>query len=189
MRSKLILSLIVVAIGAGFIIKTTQLYKADILITKAEIALEQTKTETGLEVANKAIRLNPQEPYYYRQRARIYIVLGKKDKALADLTKAYELNPNNLATLRNNIPLYYFLSVEDIYQPTTQNNLDQKYIAIAKQYLSELKHRFPNDVGTLVDIAKYEQKLGLTTEFAQSVEQIKVIRPDLLEWHEVFITQ
>ena len=79
----------------------------------------QTDFEKGI---NKAIKSNENEPAYRRQKAKVLLAqkvltTGLNEKRLADsalesLRKAEALNPRNLTTLRNSIPLYYFLQTD-----------------------------------------------------------------------------
>jgi tetratricopeptide (TPR) repeat protein len=169
-------------------------YSADLLYEKSQLYLAKGDIEMASNLADKAIQNNKSEPNYYRGRAKILIVgagytngilsESAKEKVLADLEKAVSLNPNNLVTLRNCIPLYYFLAVKDISIPAGINNVDEKYLLIVWDHFRQIKSRFDHDAGAVSSIAKYEKKLGLTEDFNESVEIIKRLRPDLLEWYE-----
>jgi tetratricopeptide (TPR) repeat protein len=161
------------------------IYSADVFYEKSQLYLAKGDVEVASILADSAIKNNEFEPNYYRGRAKIHIVGAvsangilsdtEKEKVLADLRKAVSLNPNNLVTLRNVIPLYYFLA-----------EIDGKYLPVTRDYFRQVKYRFSNDAGVVVSIAKYEKKLGLTEDFNESVEIIKKLRPDLLNWHESF---
>jgi tetratricopeptide (TPR) repeat protein len=169
-------------------------YSADLLYEKSQLYLARDDIEMATRLIDKAIQKNRFEPNYYRGRAKTGIVEAgysngilseeAKEKVLADLEKAVSLNPNNLVTLRNCIPLYYFLAVKDISIPAGITNIDEKYLLITRDYFRQVKSRFDHDAGVVVSIAKYEKKLGLTEDFNESVEIIKRLRPDLLEWYE-----
>ena len=137
---------------------------------------------------------NPFEPNYYRGRAKVNTVLlvssqdkqKVKQEIFDDLKKSFEINKNNLVTIRNSIPIYYFLAVGDIYKAPGDDNYDDKYIGYVKDFFNDIKNRYPNDVGVILSVAKYEKKLGLEESYKNSVGRIKFLRPDLLEWHELF---
>ena len=106
-----------------------------------------------------------------------------KKLALNDLQTAQNLNPNNLVTLRNVVPLYYFLAIEDLEKPADGKNIDPEFIEATKDYFTMMHSYSPTDVGIYALLAKYEKRLGLNELYEQSVGRIKILRPDLLEWY------
>jgi len=120
----------------------------------------------------KSVVLNKYEPTYYRYRAKQRLLEGDKVGALSDVEKAVAVNPKNLTTLRNIIPIYYFLNVSE-----------------TQEYFNYLKITYPNDLGILADIAEYEQKLNHMEDFRQTVQQAKSLRPDIVEWHKSFMVK
>lgn len=156
---------------------------ADESYIDSQRALKESNFERALLYANKSIEKNSNEPRYYYGRAKVYIGNANKDEALADLQKAQELNPKNLVTLRNVVPIYYFLSIFDLSKTSSVNNLDEKYYTVTKAFYSDLKNYSPTDVGINVLLAKYEKRLGMEQEYKKSLEIIKSLRPDLLDWH------
>ncbi|EKE00223.1 MAG: hypothetical protein ACD_22C00072G0006 [uncultured bacterium] len=170
------------------------IYSADVDFKLSQEYLNSGDFMTGLSYANSAVEKNPNEPMYLRNRAKVYILGSSgldaeanftlKTLALSDLQNAYKLNPENLATIRNVVPLYYFLSVQDLTKPVTADNLDYKFLAYTKDFFIQNKNISPNDVGIYVLMAKYENKLQMHGELTSSLEKIKQLRPDLLEWHE-----
>jgi hypothetical protein len=172
-----------------------RIYLADVLFKKSQISIETESDRVVLKIASKAISLNPYEPNYYRGRAKINIVRSLpntntpstiKREIITDLQKAYYLNPNNLVTIRNSIPLYYFLAVKDINLPTGVENIDSEYAHFTRDFFKLVKKIYWNDTGVVASVAKYEKKLGFDYDYEVSVERIKVLRPDLLEWNEAF---
>lgn len=161
------------------------IYSADVLYERSQLYLARGDIEMASNLADKSIRNNGFEPNYYRGRAKVHIVGAintngnlsdiEKEKVLSDLKKAVSLNPDNLVTLRNVIPLYYFLA-----------EIDGKYFAATHDYFRQVKHKFSDDAGVVSSIAKYERKMGLTEEFNESVKIIRKLRPDLLDWYESF---
>ena len=74
----------------------------------------------------------------------------------------------------------------DIYKAPSNNNYDERYIGYVKEFYNETKNNYPNDAGVILGVAKYEKKLGLEESYQNSVERIKFLRPDLLDWNELF---
>ena len=171
-------------------------YSADVYFSNSEKLLEEFELEKALNNATESIKNNPLEPNYYRQRAKVYLTMsavfdddykmGLKKSALDDMYMAYDINPNNLVTIRNLVPLFYFLSVQDYTLSASDGNVDQAFLPITKNFYEKIKNIFPNDAGVYVLLAKYEKRLGLIAEYAASVKKVEELRPDLLEWHENF---
>ena len=171
-------------------------YSADVYFSNSEKFLEKFELEKALNNATESIKNNPLEPNYYRQRAKVYLTMsavfdddyktGLKKSALDDMYMAYDINPNNLVTIRNLVPLFYFLSVQDYTLSASDGNVDQAFLPITKNFYEKIKNIFPNDAGVYVLLAKYEKRLGLIAEYAASVKKVEELRPDLLEWHENF---
>lgn len=191
---KIFLILIWVAFGllCYFLIR---IYVADVFYRKSQNLIETGGDRVVLESINKAISLNPYEPNYYRGKAKVLIVRFLSDanspytvklEILTNLKKAYDFNPNNLVTIRNSIPLYYFLAVKDINLTAGVENIDSEYAPYTIEFFKMVKKSYWNDVGVIASIAKYEKKLGLDDDYEVSVERIKVLRPDLLDWNDSF---
>jgi tetratricopeptide (TPR) repeat protein len=53
----------------------------------------------------KAIKVDPNKPEYYRKRGSYYIIMGYPDRGIADFTRALEMNPNyfDVLLLRCNV--------------------------------------------------------------------------------------
>lgn len=170
--------------------KFSSVYFADVYSVRSEQNLNENNGVLALKYANKAVGLNGLEPLYLRRRAKVYIVLSAlgdpeyKMLALKDLEKAYQLNPTNLATIRNSVPLYYFLAMKDLNRTYEKENIDPQFLPSAVKYFEQTSSVSPNDVGIYVLLAKYQNRLGIKQELEKSVARIKILRPDLLEWHE-----
>lgn len=172
------------------------IYSADLLYEKSQNYLAKGDVELAKKLIDKALEKNGNEPNYYRGRAKVLIVAAgytntildnvSKEKILKDLEKAVSLNPNNLVTLRNCLQLYYFLAIKDINLPAGSDNIDEKYLLIAQNYFQGIKKKYSHDVGVIATIAKYEKKLGDIAGYNESVEIVKNLRPDLLDWYESF---
>ena len=169
------------------------LYYADMYYTQSRDLVGDVKFSDALKFANKALEQNPLEPAYYRGRAKILTLsalyslkeedrLSLKKVAFEDLQRAFKLNTGNLATVRNSIPLYYYLSLKTL--DGSNSDLDQEYLQKTKGFFDFIKKEYPNDVGALVDVAKYQKKLGLTKDFNITLKIIADLRPDLLDWNE-----
>lgn len=189
---KFILILIVSTIYFMLVKSFVSIYSADIYYTRSRDLVEEVRFSDALKFVNKAIKQNPLEPAYYRGRAKILTLsalysLGEEDKfnlkkaAYEDLQRAFGLNISNLATIRNSIPLYYYLSLKNISE---NESFDHEYLVIAQRLFENVKIKYPNDVGVYIAVAKYEKKLGLEEDLDKTLTRIRELRPDLLEWHE-----
>ena len=185
----IILSILILVIVKGLI----NIYAADYFYKRSQILIEEGDFKTSAKYADYAIDLNPLEPNYYRGRAKILVTILTdqtdnsheiKLSAINDLNKAYSLNPSNLVVSRNSIPLYYFIATKDLTQPASVSNVDEDFLIYVKEFYSILKQKYPNDLGVMVQIAKYEKRLGLEKEYHETIEQIKVLRPDVLDWYK-----
>ena len=175
-------------------IKFFTLYNADVLFERADDLLSEGEIALSLERMNRAVEKNPNEPIYYRGRAKAYLSATVnqdmeteavlKKLALADLEKAYSLNPKNLATLRNSVPLYYFLTVDDLSRSGNPQNVDTEFLPYTIDYYRRVESIAGNDVGIYVLLAKYRNKLGLEQDTLNALERIRELRPDLLDWHD-----
>lgn len=178
---------------AFFINKIFGLYVSDINYKKSQIIIKSGDFEKALDLSDLAIEKNPMEPRYYYGRAKILlsstvgrdekIIADLKNQALKDLERSYQLNPKNLVTIRNIVPLYYFLTVKDLEKPQGLENIDQNFLGTTKSYYEKVKDISPNDVGVYALLAKYEGKLGLDKMYQESILKINILRPDLLEWY------
>lgn len=196
-KQKLIKFLLIGFLAGGYFLwlcRLGSIYSADVRSALADRALDNADPKRAVSFADKAILLNPKEPAYYRRRAKaitLYSVFASpeelpflKDMVYEDLKTAEGLNPKNLATLRNIIPLYYYLALE---RPKSTGEspagIDPKYLDITKCYYNKLKDTYLNDLGILVSIAHYENLLGLSEEHDRTIKMIRALRPDVLNWH------
>jgi len=172
------------------------IYLADKLSEKSQRYLSKGDTTMANSLIYKAIEKNPNEPNYHRIKAKILLVKSVsetqeskellKENILRELKTAEEENPNNLVTIRNIIPLYYFLALKDASVLNVPFDIDETYLPITRDYYQWVKSKYSHDAGVVVALAKYEKKLGLSEDYEKSVEIIKKIRPDLLDWYESF---
>jgi len=187
--------ILLVIISAYFSLKIINgIYIADVHFEKSQNLLKDKEYESALFYANSAVQKNPLEPNYYRGRAKVYItslvavpegkVFAYKVLALTDLKKAYNLNPNNLVTVRNSIPLYYFLAAKNLSEPAGPDNIDSNFLPITNGFYQKIKNRFPNDVGFYTLLAKYQKRLNLIDGYSESADNIDELRPDLFDWYE-----
>lgn len=196
MQAKKVLgSLIIIVLWLSVIISFAKIYLADIYFGYSENLLADGENIEALLAVNKAIKYNNQEPSYYRQRAKVYVastanaLQGSKELedlkqlALQDLITGHEINPKNLATIRNSTPLYFYLANKDLSLTATKENLDPEYSEITKEYLIQMQNYLPSDVGVQVLAAKYQKRMNFENDLKESRERIKELRPDLLEWH------
>jgi tetratricopeptide (TPR) repeat protein len=173
-------------------------YVADTYYERAQVLLGKADYSEALVYAHRAIDINGKEPNYYRIRGKVYLLMTaldsedvaidvNKNLALTDMKTALSLNFDNLVTLRNIIPLYYFLALEDYSLPSAQHNIDESFINITRQYYAHVKRTYSHDVGVLAALAKYEKRLGLVEDYEESVALVRELRPDVLEWHGSFV--
>lgn len=170
-----------------------QTVSADESYVASQRALKRSDFQLALNQANKSIKKNPREPRYYYGRAKVLLAstVGQtpedrqylKQLAVEDLVIAQRINPTNLVTLRNMVPLYYYLATEDLEKSTTESNIDGNYLETTKIYYQSIKNYSPTDVGIYALLAKYEKKLNLTRELEISIQDIQRLRPDLLQWY------
>lgn len=184
---KLFLILLISTAAFSFWSLLRNIYTADQFAEKAERYLSKLDTENAEKLIDKAIEKNKYEPNYYRLKAKI-LIIGAADKkeVLSNLQKSLSLNKDNLVTLRNCMPLYYFLATKNINVTSGVENIDENYIVTTREYFNFVKEKYSHDAGAVSLVAKYEKKLGLTDDYAKSVEIVRGLRPDLLEWHESF---
>ena len=193
-RALLIFGLIVTYIL--LVSKFMDIYFADVYAQASKKQLEELDVKKAHRFINRAISQNPSESAYLRQRAKVRLaklatlegnlLADEKQDILDDLERARFLNPKNLSTLRNSVPLYYFLSMADMTEPASPENVDVQYLGFTRDLYSGLKKSYGNDLGVIAEIAKYEKKLFLVEEYDLSVEMVKGLRPELLDWHESF---
>jgi tetratricopeptide (TPR) repeat protein len=162
------------------------IYKADSSAKGAETALKELNLPLAQKLAERSIELNPNEPYYYRLLAKVYLTTSfsnkeYKDRALSLLDASLKLNKNNLATIRNNTPIYYYLALNNL--SGANGTVDKKYIKFASSHMTHYKKIYPTDLGLIVLFAKYEKKLNLMENYNESIKQIKILRPDVLKWY------
>ena len=183
---KKILMLLVI-ISYFFVIRGFgKIYRADLYYKDSQRQLALRKEEVAMEKIQNAIELNPDEPRYRLGESKIFLTNGSpslKYRAVKDLKSAYSLNQKNLVTIRNAVPLYYLAAINDIYKKPGGENLDTEYIDVVKKFFMDTKQKYPNDVGVYVLIAGYEKRLGFNAEHKDSIEKIRKLRPDLLQWY------
>jgi len=199
MKNKWLKIFLLILVWGGFVICFKFLmktYLADVYYEKSQKYLKLSKVGTAQRYADLAIESNPNEENYHRGRAKVNILalVSKseyekavlKNNILADLEYSVNLNPNNLVVIRNSVPLYFFLSTNDLSKPAIEGNVDYTYLPHAKRFFEETKNSYFHDVGVIALVAKYEKRLGLEEEYNRSVKQIEILRPDLLDWYESF---
>jgi len=174
------------------------MFRADIYYQKSKNYFADKKLEAARDHINKAIELNPQEPRYFWGRARIYtLAVGEYElakqpveaaklraNALEDLDTAYKLNRKNIVTIRNSIPLYYYLTVKNFATSAPNTDVDPNAQEITKNYYAMAAQKSATDVGLYALLAQHQKKLRLEPDATQSRNKVKALRPDLLEWYE-----
>ncbi len=181
--------MLVVVIGVTFFVADSFDFAADTLIKNKEVLL-------GLSFSENATNLNPFEPSYLKTRAHLLLYASAMDREMSPVYKssavdaldlAIKLNPTNLATLRNTLPVYFYLTITDLTHPVTAKNLDYKYLDLFAEKSEALTSYVPNDLGVLVTTANYYSRLGMTDSYTEIVTRIKHLRPDVLDWHPLLV--
>lgn len=190
--------LIIVWVSAVLVVShVNRIYSADKLSVQATDYLREGEHKRALESIDKALELNPAEPSYYRTRSLVYLTAGVleknankmheyKNNAYADLQKSLALNPDNLVTARNLVPVYYFLANNNPEGAPGIQNHDPEFINETTEFFQMLKSKYSRDAGVISLVAEYERKLGLTDDYEKSKEMIRNLRPDLLDWYGSF---
>lgn len=182
---------------AFFAIKIeNRIYNADKYFVISTDLTKEKKYDEALMFADKSISFNSLEPSYYRQRALVFLSMQAvdsskdrkllKDRAFKDMKRAFDLNRKNLVTVRDLLPLYYFLAVNDASLPSGVENLDKDYINQLLDFFSAVKKTYARDTGVVSSVALYERLLGLKEQYEESREVVKKLRPDLLDWYSSF---
>ncbi|MCU0423631.1 MAG: tetratricopeptide repeat protein [Bacteroidia bacterium] len=81
----------------------------EVLITAGELEIEKNKTNVGpaASIFEKAIDIQPKNPYAHTQLAAIWIRVRNSSTALASLDTALKLDPNYAPALKLKSELYY----------------------------------------------------------------------------------
>lgn len=181
--------MVVIVIGSTFFVADSFDFAADTLIKNKEV-------HKGLGFSEIATDLNPFEPSYLKTRAHLLLYASALDREMSAVYKnsavdslelAIELNPSNLATLRNTLPVYFYLAVTDLTQPITAKNLDYRYLDLFAKKSGILTSYVPDDLGVLVTTANYYSRLGMTDSYNEVITKIKHLRPDVLDWHPLLV--
>jgi tetratricopeptide (TPR) repeat protein len=195
-KIKYILIILIFSAWGVFAHHISKRFAADFKALAAQNLLESGEAEQALETIRETIKLNPTEPSYHLKKAKIYLSLLAvsssdssvvlKGRALDDVRRARDQNTKNLVTLRNSLPLYYFLAVADLAEPSSAANTDPEFLNTARKFFESMVREYPTDAGVLVSVAKYQRKLGLLEDYEKTKLMVEKLRPELLEWHEVF---
>ena len=117
-----------------FISTIFDVYRADLKAVNSKEVLGAGDSAEAYILAQEAVALNPYRPYYYKNRAQVLLISFMaadavppeeiKEQIFNDLQKSLVLNPENLASLRNNIPLYYYLALENLSVENSEENME-----------------------------------------------------------------
>lgn len=66
----------------------------------------------ALEYLDKAITINPDNPYYYETKAEILLELEKKEEAIREISKALEIDPDNPYLISTQVEILSHLDQE-----------------------------------------------------------------------------
>jgi len=142
-----------------FLLFTFRLYQADVLYDRGDI-----------ESMEKAVKLNPREATYQRELTRALALANQEDKFLEHANLAYNLNPNNMLTIKSLIGSYSHMAT---------HNSD--YLASAidlAHYGSELS---PNDAKLKFTLANLYYIIGNDENTREYILQALELKPDYQE--------
>ncbi len=164
---------------------------ADLSSTQGKKILMTGDFVNAGEYINSAVSLNQMEPTYRRNKALMYLSLALsgilseeemsavKERAYEELKASYTLQPINLVNIKSLIPMYYFLSLNDITDPS--KGFDENYKAQAGIFLRQVKNLAPTDADLALTIGKHFKLLGMNEEAKESLEKALMLRPSLDE--------
>ena len=81
-------------------------YSTNLMIEKSQVLLNLEKYEKSLEILDKAIALQPNDPEIFSMRGTVYLVQGLHEKAIKNFQKAIPLSEEK-ADLHYQIGLAY----------------------------------------------------------------------------------
>lgn len=152
--------------------------------------------QAALPQINKSIEISPNNEWYHRLRAEVYMSLAKYDLAAKEFAKVYELNPadeNALydqATallyinkyeeaikvydeLEKNVGVYEELSFRKHELYMQQNKVDQ-----AGKELVKLAEAFPTEARYWGIVAQFYQSVGEKAKSKEALDKMVSIDPD-----------
>lgn len=97
--------------------------KTDVLVTLSYALGKAERFEESIEVATKAISLNPKSAFAYSNRGYSYLMQNELKKAESDFDTSYNLNPNNPY-------LYKFKGILNIKRNDKKNACENFYKSI-----------------------------------------------------------
>lgn len=188
--NKILMILVLLFVYAVFTKTVFSFFYADYVHKEGREELFAGNITKSSQKVGKAVRLNPNEPFYHRSKATVYlaatIIEGVSDedkmvlkaRALEELEKAFGLQKNNLVNVKNLIPLYLFLALDD------SNNLenatvDRGYVNHAIKMYTEVENISPNDSSTYLSLGKNYRLLKERDKAREMLEKALMLKPDL----------
>ena len=77
------------------------------------VAMKKEQRKEAEAYFNEALKLDPADPFFYRERAFLNAMNGKKEEALDDIKVAVAVSGNAVEFVRGRIELYYLLKDMD----------------------------------------------------------------------------
>lgn len=148
---------------------------------------------------DELIALNPDEPGYYFERARMLTLMDQPEEALADYEEVLRMQPENLEALTNKGLILsqlgrFFEAKDDLNAAITANPQRADLLARRAQIymaeenyeaaLADLDQSLENDpeqAGIFFERGKLLQQLGREEEAIADVQQALLLKPDLVE--------
>jgi len=132
------------------------------MLALAEAMANLKKTDEAIELAGRAIKLEPEVPQAYELRARIHVLTSAMDLALADVNQALHLQPGSYTSLLLRARLYQ-----------TQEKFDEAL----KDVETALKVR-PKTISALFLKSTIYEAQRKFVRAAATMRQVVVLQPD-----------
>ena len=166
-------------------------FLADYFATRSKSSLYAGNLGVASVYVRRAVKLNKSEPAYHRLKATNLIAstvvetLDPSERelvlelALAELRIAYNLQKDNIVNIKSLIPLYYYLSVDEV--AAESSGLNEAYRTEAVSFLDEVFDSSPTDSSLYLTIGKYYRLLGETEKAKVAIRRAFALKEDSLE--------
>ena len=104
-----------------------------------------------------------------------------KKAALVRLSKAYALQKDNIVNLKSLIPIYYFLTVDDV---ESNAFADPKLKEAALSFYKGIEGASSNDASFLLILGKHYRLIGENLKAKEFLEKALILKPDLKEAYD-----
>ncbi len=190
---KLVFVILLFLIYFKFSVTAIKFFAADSANTKAKGYLYSGQVTSAMPYSQLATNLNSSEPSYQRLFATLLIAEALtgdhtlaektilKKAALIHLNIAYTLQKANIVNLKSLIPVYYFLTVDDVdSNAPTNHQLKEATLSFYKS----IENASPNDASFLLILGKHYRLIGENLKAKELLERALTLKPDLKEAHD-----